>query len=105
MNKLIKTSCLIGRLEETILAVILTREEEKMDAKTISSLVEEHLPKMSAGAFYTTVHRMAKSGLLLEERLDAGFKQPKFLFSVTPQGKEAAQDARLFSEHLWNTHG
>jgi DNA-binding PadR family transcriptional regulator len=94
----------LGPFEQAVLVAIL-REGSNSFALPLRTRLESASGKaVSRGAFYTTVERLARKGLLewtLMQPPDSGRAMKQRRFNLTPEGLEALREVRESLEERW----
>ena len=93
----------LGEFEQMVLLAVLQRGEEAFALEVRQVLEERAGRTVSRGAFYTTLDRLERKGLVTWTEEEAGPRRtgPLRRFQVTPEGVEALQTSRRALETLW----
>lgn len=95
----------LGYLEETILLLILTMEDEAY-GYSVSEAYERHMNKsISISAIHTAMSRMEKKGFIKSYMGGATAERGgrrKRLFEATEKGKAAIREIKDNRQKLWN---
>ena len=90
----------LGEFEQTVLLAILARGVGAFALEVRREMEAESGRAVSRGAFYTTLERMKKKGLVTwvaTQPVNARRKETQRLFSVTPRGMDVL---RMTQQHL-----
>ncbi len=93
----------LGEFEQMVLLAILQRRDAAF-ALEVRQLLEERAGRtVSRGAFYTTLDRLERKGLVTWTAEEAPPRRsgPLRRFQVTPDGVEALQESRRALQTLW----
>jgi len=94
----------IGNLEETILLLVMTMQEEAYGF-TVSTAYKEHMGKsISISAVHTVLSRLEKKGLIRSEMggaSDVRGGRRKRIFKPTTFGQEVVNELKTSREKLW----
>jgi DNA-binding PadR family transcriptional regulator len=97
----------LGEFEQMVLLAILQCGEEAYALEVRREIEERAERAVSRGAFYTTLDRLERKGLVLwtEAPADARAGGPFRRYSVTPAGIEALRVSRAALMNLWRGLG
>jgi len=99
------TAPVLGELEQLVLLAILRLEDDAFALSVIRELDDRAGRRMSRGAFYTTVERLADKALVeweVEEGTPARGGHPRRRFRVTAHGIAALRFSRDTLHRLWD---
>ena len=95
----------LGYLEETILLLVMTMQNEAYGF-SVSEAYQKHMKKsISISAVHAVLSRLEKKGLVQSEMGEATAERGgrrKRIFESTNQGREVIQEIRASRETLWN---
>lgn len=94
----------LGVFEQMVLLAILRQGDEAFGLEVRREIEAGAGRKVSRSAFYTTLDRLEKKGLVKwapRESENARRTAPIRLFEVTPAGMVALRESRGALEHLW----
>ena len=94
----------LGEFEQMILLAVLQRAEQAFALEVRRELEQSAGRSVSRGAFYTTLDRLERKGLVAwteEEPADGRRNAPLRRFRVTPDGIEALRESRRALTTLW----
>jgi DNA-binding PadR family transcriptional regulator len=93
----------LGEFEQMVLLAILQRRDEAFALEVRQVLEERAGRTVSRGAFYTTLDRLERKGLVTWSAEEAGPRRrgPLRRFQVTPEGIRGLQASRRALETLW----
>jgi DNA-binding PadR family transcriptional regulator len=95
----------LGYLEETILLLILTMQNE-VYGFTVSEAYEKHMGKsISISAIHTAMSRMEKKGFIKSYMGGATAERGgrrKRIFEATEKGRAAIREIKVNRQKLWN---
>jgi DNA-binding PadR family transcriptional regulator len=99
----VSPNAFLGEFEQMVLLAVLQRRHEAF-ALEVRQLLEEQAGRtVSRGAFYTTLDRLERKGMVTWTAEEAGPRRsgPLRRFEVTPAGIEALRASRRALETLW----
>ncbi len=93
----------LGEFEQMVLLAVLQRGEDAFALEVRQVLEDRAGRTVSRGAFYTTLDRLERKGLVTWTEEEAGPRRtgPLRRFRVTPDGIKALQASRRALETLW----
>jgi DNA-binding PadR family transcriptional regulator len=94
----------LGEFEQMVLLAILKQGEHAFALEVRREIEESAHRKVSRGAFYTTLDRLERKGMVewAEAEPTARRSGPLRRFTVTPEGVAALRTSRRALETLWN---
>ena len=94
----------LGEFEQMVLLAILQRGDAAFALEVRREIEESADRRVSRGAFYTTLDRLERKGMVewTEEEPTARRSGPLRRFRVTPQGMDALRASRRALETLWS---
>jgi DNA-binding PadR family transcriptional regulator len=93
----------LGEFEQMVLLAIIQQSDQAFALEVRREIEESANRPVSRGAFYTTLDRLERKGLLEwreETPADARRKAPLRLYRVTPAGLGALRDSRRALDSL-----
>ena len=100
----LEQAVLLGELEQAVLLGILAQGSRAFALEVRRGMAEEAGKKISRGAFYTTLERLERKGLVeweLSQPANARRKGAQRLFSVTPSGLQALRSTQARLRARW----
>lgn len=94
----------LGEFEQTVLVAVLRTQPEAFALEVRREIEREAGREVSRGAFYTTLERLERKGLLAWEEARPAYARRSGLqrrFSVTEKGMERLRQARRALEETW----
>lgn len=94
----------LGEFEQMVLLAILKQGEHAFALEVRREIEESAHRTVSRGAFYTTLDRLERKGMVewTEAEPTARRSGPLRRFTVTPEGVAALRTSRRALETLWN---
>ena len=94
----------LGEFEQVVLLAILRQGERAFALEVRREMEAESGRSISRGAFYTTLERLKKKGLLTwvsAQPANARRREAQRLFSVTPRGMHLLRDTQQHLKDRW----
>ena len=94
----------LGELEQVVLLGILAKSDQAFSLEVRREIEEATGQRVSRGAFYTTLERLKRKGLVdweVSQPRTARRKGTQRRFSVTPAGLEALRSTRATLHTRW----